>query len=242
MLRALFACVFLSLYALLLGPPVILYTILTGRADPVYRFGLGGVMFVVRLVGAKIRVAGTENIPPGVCIFMANHTSNADAPAVVGAIPRRISILAKESLFRVPVVGQAFRAAHFVPVNRENREEAIASVDRAVEVIRQGTSFLVYPEGTRSPDGRLQRFKKGAFVMAIKSGAPIVPVVCAGAHRVIRKKEWRIRPGEISVTFLPPVDASQYSIEQRDLLAACVHGAIAAALPPDQKPAEALSS
>jgi 1-acyl-sn-glycerol-3-phosphate acyltransferase len=239
MLRTLFAVIFLSLYTILLGPWMLLYTLASGRVDPLYWFGLGGVLFVVRLVGARIRSRGTENIPQGVCIFMANHTSNADAPAVVGAIPRRVAILVKDSLLRIPVVGQAFRLAHFVPVNRANREAAIASVDRAVEYIKEGTSFLVYPEGTRSPDGRLQRFKKGAFVMAIKSGAPIVPVACAGAHRVIRKREWRIRPGEISVTFLPALDPSQYTIEQRDQLAQRVHDAIAAALPPDQQPAGA---
>jgi 1-acyl-sn-glycerol-3-phosphate acyltransferase len=102
--------------------------------------------------------------------------------------------------------------------------------------LKQGTSFLVYPEGSRSNDGRLQRFKKGAFVMAIKAAVPIVPVACAGAHRVIRKKEWRIRPGEVTVEFLPPIDASQYGMEQRDALATRVHDAIGRALPPDQRP------
>jgi 1-acyl-sn-glycerol-3-phosphate acyltransferase len=236
MLRAAFASVFLAIYSLLIGPPLILYAVVTGHIDPLYRLGLGGVLFVVRMVGVRLTVSGVENIPPGVCIFMANHTSNADAPAVVGAIPRRIAVLVKESLFRIPIVGQAFRAARFVPVNRSNRDSAIASVDRAVEFLKEGISFLVYPEGTRSPDGRLLSFKKGAFVMAIKSGAPIVPVACAGAHSVIRRKEWSIHPGAITVTFLPPVDSSKFTIEQRDQLAARVHEAIATALPPDQQP------
>jgi 1-acyl-sn-glycerol-3-phosphate acyltransferase len=236
MLRAAFACLFLFLYSLVAGVPLILYTLITGHADPLYRLGVGGVMFAVRLVGVRVRVSGTERIPPGVCLFMANHTSNADAPAVVGAIPRRISILVKQSLFKIPVVGQAFRGVRFVPVDRSNREAAIASVDRAAEYLKKGISFLVYPEGSRSDDGRLQRFKKGAFLMAIKAGVPIVPVACAGAHRVIRKKEWRIRPGEITVEFLAPVDASQYTMEQRDALAQRVHNAIAAALPENQKP------
>jgi 1-acyl-sn-glycerol-3-phosphate acyltransferase len=238
MLRAAIACVFLAIYSLLIGPPLILYAVITGHVDPLYRLGLGGVMFVVRMVGVHVAVSGVENIPPGVCLFMANHTSNADAPAVVGAIPRRIAVLVKESLFRIPIVGQAFRAARFVPVNRSNREAAIASVDRAVKFLKEGISFLVYPEGTRSPDGHLLPFKKGAFVMAIKSGAPIVPIACAGAHRVIRRKEWSIHPGVISVTFLPLVDSSRYTIEQRDQLVARVHNAIAAALPSDQKPTQ----
>jgi 1-acyl-sn-glycerol-3-phosphate acyltransferase len=234
-LRSAFALGFLSLYGLVLGPPLILYSALVGSVDLMYRVGVRGAMFVVRMVGAEVRISGLENIPPGVCIFMANHTSHADAPAVVGAIPRRIAILVKDSVFRIPILGRAFLQADFVPVNRHNRESAIASVDRAVDVVKAGTSLLVYPEGTRSPDGRFLQFKKGAFVMAIKAGVPIVPIACAGAHRVIERKGWRIRPGVITVTFLDPVLASQFSMERRDALAEWVHGAIEAALPLDQR-------
>ncbi len=236
MIHTAIVSVFLTLYTLLLGPPLILYTMLTGSVDLLYRAGLGGVLFVTRLVGVRIRIEGQENIPPGVSIFVANHTSTADPAAIVGAIPRRISILAKESLFRIPIVGRAFRLARFVPVDRTDREAAMASVERAIEHLKQGVSFLIYPEGTRSPDGRLRPFKKGSFVMAIKAGVPIVPVACAGAHRVMRKGELRIHPGEIVVGFQPLIDASAYTLEQRDELAARVHAAIAAALPPDQQP------
>src|SRR5215469_1212452 len=178
MLRTLFIAVFLSLYIVLVGPPLLLYTLITRNPDPLYWGGVRGVRFFVRAVGVKFQVVGQEKIPPGVCLFVANHTSSADAPAVVGAIPRRIAILLKESLFRWPIVGQAFTLAHFVPVNRSSRESAIGSVDKATEAIKAGQSFLIYPEGTRSPDGRLQEFKKGAVVMAIKAGVPIVPMVC----------------------------------------------------------------
>src|SRR5437867_8864441 len=144
MLRTLFIGVFLSLYILLVGPPLLVYTLITKNPDPVYWAGVKGVMFFVRVVGVRIRVRGLERVPRGVCLFVANHTSSADAPAVVGAIPRRVSIMAKESLFKIPIVGQAFRAAKFVPVNRSDRESAIASVEKAIEYIRQGASFLIY--------------------------------------------------------------------------------------------------
>lgn len=236
MLRTLFIAVFLSLYVLLLGPPLLLYTVITKKVDPLYKAGLGGVLFFVRLVGVKIRVVGTERIPRGVCLFVANHTSSADAPAVVGAIPRRIAVLLKESLFRWPIVGPAFRAAHFIPVRRNDREAAMASVERAAEAIRGGQSFLIYPEGTRSPDGRLQEFKKGAIVLGIKAGVPIVPVLCSGAHKVMAKRSLVIRPGEILVEFLDPIDAAQYTWEERDALRERVHYAMAAGLPPEQRP------
>jgi len=236
MLRTLFIGVFLSLYILVLGPPLLIYTLITKDPDPLYWTGVKGVMFFVWAVRVRVRVIGRERISSGVCLFAANHTSSADAPAVVGAIPRRIAILLKESLYQWPIVGQAFQAARFIPVNRSDRASAIASVEKATEALKGGQSFLIYPEGTRSPDGRLQEFKKGAVVMAIKAGVPIVPIVCSGAHRIMRKKSLVVHPGEIVVEFLSPIDASKYSFEQRDELNKVVHDAMAAALPEDQRP------
>jgi 1-acyl-sn-glycerol-3-phosphate acyltransferase len=109
-------------------------------------------------------------------------------------------------------------------------------LEKATEALRAGQSFLIYPEGTRSPDGRLQEFKKGAVVMAIKAGVPIVPMVCSGAHRVMVKRSLVIHPGEILVEFLEPIDASAYTFEERDALNRRVHDAMAAGLPPDQRP------
>jgi 1-acyl-sn-glycerol-3-phosphate acyltransferase len=237
MFRTLFIAFFLSIYILLLGPPLLVYTLISRNPDPLYWAGIRGVMFFVRVAGVRVRVGGLENIPQGVCLFVANHTSAVDAPAVVGAIPRRIAILLKESLFKWPIVGQAFWSAHFIPVNRSARDAAIASVEKATEAMKAGQSFLIYPEGTRSPDGRLQEFKKGAVVMAIKAGVPIVPMICSGAHRVMEKRSLVIHPGEIVVEFLPPIDASKYTLEERDALNDLVHDVMAAALPPDQQPA-----
>src|SRR5438034_3984251 len=236
MLRTLFIGVFLSLYILLVGPPLLVYTFITKNPDPVYWAGVKGVLFFVRAVGVRIRVRGLERIPRGVCLFVANHTSSADAPAVVGAIPRRIAILLKESLFKWPIAGQAFTLAHFIRVNRGARDSAIASVEKATEALEAGQSFLIYPEGTRSPDGRLQEFKKGAAMMAIKAGVPIVPMACSGAHRIMEKHSLVIHPGEIVVEFLESIDASKYSLEERDILNERLRMAMAAALSPDQRP------
>src|SRR5580704_18349148 len=217
MLRAAFVTIFLSVYILIVGPPLLVYTFLTKHVDPLYWAGVKGVMFFVNCVGVHVQVKGAERIPPETCIFAANHTSSADAPAVVGAIPRRIAIFLKRSLFKWPIVGQAFTLAHFIPVNRRDRDSAIASVEKAAAAMRAGQSFLIYPEGTRSPDGRLQEFKKGAVVLAIKAGVPIVPVLCSGAHRVMAKRSMVIHPEEILVEFLAPIDASRYVWEERDV-------------------------
>lgn len=235
MIRTILVGVFLSLYILVVGPPLLLYTILTRNPGPLYRAGIGGVMFFVRAAGVRVRVRGTERIPERPCLFAANHTSTLDAPAVVGAIPRRIAILLKESLFRFPIVGQAFRLAGFIPVER-GHDSAIASLEQATASLRAGQSFLIYPEGTRSPDGRLQKFKKGAVVMAIKAGTPIVPVACSNAHRLMSKRSLVLHPGEILVEFLEPIDPAPFSHESRDTLNQIVHDALAAGLPPDQRP------
>ena len=235
MLRTAFILIFLPLYILLAGPPLLLYTLISRNPNPLYWAGVRGVVFFLRAVGVRVRIAGRERIPAGACLFVANHTSSADAPAVVGAIPRRVAILLKESLFKWPIAGQAFALAGFIPVKRSDRDSAIASVEKATASLRSGQSFLIYPEGTRSPDGRLQTFKKGAVVMAIKGGVPIVPIACSGAHRVMRKRSLRIYPGEILVEFLEPIDSSAYSFEERDALNDRVHDAMAAGLPPDQR-------
>jgi 1-acyl-sn-glycerol-3-phosphate acyltransferase len=236
MVRTLFIAVFLSLYIIVVGIPLLVWTVISKNPNAIYWAGVKGVMFFVRSVGVKVEVSGKERIPAGACLFVANHTSSADAPAVVGAIPRRIAILLKKSLFAYPIVGQAFKVAHFIPVERGNHESAVASLEKATEAMKEGQSFLIYPEGTRSNDGRLGDFKRGAVVMAIKAGVPIVPMVCAGAHKVMAKRSLTIRPGVITVEFLEPIDASQYSFEQREELNARVKSVMAAALPEDQKP------
>lgn len=236
MLRTLFVAIFLSLYIIIVGIPLLIYTVLVKNPNALYWAGARGTMFFVRAVGVRLHVKGTDRVPPGTCLFVANHTSSADAPAVVNAIPRRIAILLKKSLFQWPIVGQAFTLARFIPVERSKHESAIASLEKAIEAMKEGQSFLIYPEGTRSPDGRLQEFKKGAVVMAIKAGVPIVPVACSNAHRIMEKRSLVIHPGEILVEFLDPIDASRYKFEEREDLNQVVHDAMAAALPPDQRP------
>jgi 1-acyl-sn-glycerol-3-phosphate acyltransferase len=236
MIRTAIVAIFLGLYTLLVGPFLLLHAWITGNPDFLFRAGVGGVYFVAYFVGLRVRVEGVERVPPRTVLFLANHTSFVDALPIVWAIPRRIGILAKKSLFSIPLIGFAFRLAKFVPVDRSDREAAIVSVDLAAERMKQGISFLAYPEGTRSYDGRLLPFKKGVFVMAIKAGVPILPMVCAGAHRIAPKKSLKIQPGHVIVRFGDPIDASKYTLDNRDALARRVWLAMAELLPPDQQP------
>ena len=236
MIRTAFVAVSLTLCTIVLGPPLILFTLVTKSADALYWVGVKCMVLVTRMAGMKVTVEGRENIPSGVCLFAANHTSNADAAAIVGSIPRRVAILARKSLFDIPLIGTAFRLAKFVAVDRENRDAALATVPEAVKRIRQGYSFLVYPEGTRSPDGHLRRFKKGSFAIAIEAGIPVVPVTCAGAHRIMKKNSLIVRGGEVRVHFGKPIETSPYTLGQRGELAQRVHDAVAAKLPEEQRP------
>lgn len=217
-------------------PWLILWSLATRSVDFMYGVAMKFVRAAVRIAGVRVRVEGAANIPPGVCIFAANHVSNVDPLAFVPAIPRRVAILVKKELFRIPVLGTAMRMAEFVPVDRENREAAAGAVDTALRYLRAGLSFAVYPEGTRSQDGRLLPFKKGAFLIAIRAGVPVVPVSIVGAQDLLRKGEWAVRPGEVIVRFGQAVDVSAYNVEQRADLMTRVEELVAAGLPEDQKP------
>lgn len=224
-----------ALAILLLLPWLILWTAITGNPEFMYSTAMNFVRVAVRSAGIRFRVEGVENIPAQACVFACNHASNADPPVLVPAIPRRVSILVKRELFRVPILATGMRQAGFVPVDRGAKEGSV-NLDEVARHLKNGLSFLVFAEGTRSPDGRLRPFKKGAALMAIHAGAPIVPVAIAGTPRIMPKGDWRLHPGEVSVRFCPAIDASEYTIDRRSELIERVESAVAEALPSDQQP------
>lgn len=236
MIRTLTAVSLFTLAIIFALPWFILWTLLSGKPEVMYRVSMNAIDFIMRLIGVRVAVEGLENIPSGTCIFVANHVSNVDPLAFVPHIPRRVSLLLKKELFRIPILSWGMRLAKFVSVDRASRQGAARSLKQSLRYLQQGLSFAVYPEGTRSPDGRLRPFKKGAFVMAIQAKVPIVPVSIVGAQKVMRKDEWVTHPGRVIIRFGPLVDVSQYSIARRAELVARVHELVAAGLPPEQQP------
>jgi 1-acyl-sn-glycerol-3-phosphate acyltransferase len=236
MIRTLAVAFYISLALLIMMPGLMLWSWITGNADLMYRWAVRAIYPANRIAGIRIRTEGLENIPPGVCIFAANHASNVDPLVFVPAIPRRVSLLAKKEVFRIPILGRALLQAKFVPVDRSDREAALASVDIAVRHLREGLSFAIFAEGTRSPDGRLRPFKKGTFVMAIQAGVPVVPVSLVGTQNLMKKGDWALYPGDVIVRFGPAVDASEYTVDRRAELLARVEAGVAARLPPEQQP------
>jgi 1-acyl-sn-glycerol-3-phosphate acyltransferase len=230
MIRTITGLAFLALYILIVGLPIIAYSMLTGTSDTLYRTGVWGIGVSMRVAGVRVRAVGVENIPSGVCVFAANHVSNLDPPAALVGVPRRISFLAKREVFKTPVVSTAMRLGKIVPVDRADRAEAVASIDHAVAIMREGISFFVFPEGTRSNDGTLKAFKKGTFVIAICAGVPVVPVSILGSRERLPKRKFSAVPGEIVLRFGAPIDSTQYGMDERGELLERVRAAVAAGL------------
>jgi len=235
MIRTLLTGLVVALAVLFGLPWLILWSVATGRPDVMYASSMNFSRFAGRLAGMRVRVEGLENIPPTACIFAANHASNLDPFALMPFIPRRVAIFAKRELFRIPIFSAGMRLAGFIRVDRTGKDAA-ASVVTAVRRIKEGLSFAIFPEGTRSPDGRMRRFRKGAFAMATEAGVPIVPVSIAGTYRVLRRGDWIMHPGEVTVRFAPAVDVSGHVASGRSNLVAQVESIVAAGLPPDQRP------
>ena len=151
-------------------------------------------------------------------IYMPNHQSNFDIPVLLGHLKVQFRWLAKMELFKIPIFGRAMRKAGYISIDRNNRKSAINSLKAAAEKIKNGVSVLIFPEGTRSRDGKIRPFKKGGFVMAIESGVPIVPVVISGTREIMTKGKFRVNPGQIHMRILTPIDTSIYTRKTKEVL------------------------
>jgi 1-acyl-sn-glycerol-3-phosphate acyltransferase len=238
MIRAFLVTLVTFAYVLILGPPLLLYGAISGNTDPLYRIGKLGARMAVWLAGARLEIHGRDQIPHDrPVVFMANHQSNCDPPALLAILPP-VLVMVKKEFFRVPIIGRGMVARGFIPVDRRNRERALEAVEKGVQALKAGKSFLVYPEGTRSPDGRLQSFKKGVFVMALKAGAPIVPISISGSNKIMPKGKFVMRPGDVRITFHETVATESLPIEDRQVIMDRVRQAILAGLERDEWPNE----
>lgn len=182
--------------------------------------------------GVQVHIRGLENIDPhGAYIYAPNHQSWFDIFALSAKLPVQFRWLAKEELFRIPVLGAAMSAIGYIPIDRGDRRKAFSSMNQAAEKIQKGTSIVIFPEGTRSATGVLQDFKKGGFILAIKSQQPIVPVSISGSHRILQKGDWRLNPGVIHVAIGAPIETRSLTTRDRDSLSDAVREAIRENLP-----------
>jgi len=178
---------------------------------------------VLWAAGVKVRIHGLEKLASdGTYIFICNHVSLFDILALVGWLPRN-NFVAKAELFKIPVFGPGMRVLGTVPMERENQKAAFGSYDVAAARIRDGSSVVVFPEGTRGTEYPIRRFKKGPFVLAIKAAAPIVPVVVYGTLEILPKGKLFMHPGVVDVYLLERVSTAGLDYDGRDQLARTVH-------------------
>jgi 1-acyl-sn-glycerol-3-phosphate acyltransferase len=226
-LTILITYVVLALPAAAIGIP---WALLTGNIGPLYRWSMWIMRAGLRLARIGVEVRGEEHIPTRPCIFMANHVSNLDPPILLPELPFRSSFFLKRSLIRIPILGLGMRLADFIPVDRDGRlESARESVKVGIRVLASGVNICTFPEGTRSRNGRLLPFKKGAFFLAMESGAPVIPISIWGSEHMMTKGSLRIMPGTAHLTFHPALDPQQFTSREELILA--VRAAIASGLP-----------
>jgi len=219
----------------ILAIPTAIFTIpwavLTGNVNPLYNWSLAIVRIGYKLCGIRIVTEGLDLVPPHqACIFMANHVSNLDPPALLPHIPGRTSAFVKSSLMKVPVFGWGLKLGEFIPVSRDGSATgAQQSVAAARRVLEKGIHITTFVEGTRSKTGRLLPFKKGPFYLAMETGAPCIPVSIYGTETMMAKGSLRIHPGSAHLVFHAPVYPANFTTRE-DLLQA-VRAAIASGLP-----------
>jgi 1-acyl-sn-glycerol-3-phosphate acyltransferase len=220
-----------SLYVFVTGTVGMLLAVVFGWTGLLYEFGHGGVRLALLLSGIRYRVDGGENLPlDRAAVYCANHQSNVDPPILYTALHRRMHILYKHEIDRIPVLARAFRMGGFIPIDRSRKESAMRSIEAGARSLRSGNSFLIFPEGTRSRTDEMLPFKKGGFIMAIKAGVPIVPVAIQGGRDAMRRGSRIIRPVTISIRVGEPIETTGLSLEGRDALIVRVREAIAALL------------
>ena len=233
-IRSILTYVAVSLYVLLAGPPALLVALAVGRPNILYQVGLGGVRLGLWLSGMRIEIRHPENILlDRAAVYAVNHASNVEPPVLFAALSGlfpRLRILYKAELRKLPILVRAFDLAGFVPLERGNRDQSLPAIERAAHALRDGNSFLIFPEGTRSRTGALLPFKKGGFIMALKAQAPVVPVAIKGTRDAMKKGSLIIRPVRVTVTFGPPIETAGLTMDQRDSVIARTRSAVAALL------------
>lgn len=159
----------------------------------------------IRLAGVRVSVSGSDHLPAGPIIVMSNHASNFDILALQGFFPRPLSWIAKKELFQIPIFGQSMRYGGYIPLDRGDGRKALKSMDEAADQIRGGKSVIIFPEGTRTRDGKLLPFKRGGFLLAARAGVPVVPVTIAGSFQINPGGALQLYGGTISIRIHQPI-------------------------------------
>lgn len=228
-LRAISVLFFAPLATLLISIATIFCTVVLRQpAASVQGLAAFWARSICAVSGVTVQVEGTETLQPGhPYIFAANHQSQFDIFALQGFLGIDFRWLAKKELFRVPIWGAAMRRAGYIPIDRSHGRQAIKSLEKAAQKIAKGTSVIIFPEGTRSKDGKLQKFKSGAMLLAIKSGVPLVPVAITGTYDILPKGHLLVHSGQVRIKVGQPIDTTKYRSNNKNELALLLQEAVA---------------
>ena len=208
------------------------WVLITGDIRPLYKIGMWSARTGVRLAGIRVRIVGLEQLDTRrTYVFMSNHVSNIDPPVLLPRIPGRTSVMAKQELFNVPILGKAMRMASLVPVNRGDRDAGVSAVRNATQVVKQGIHMTIFVEGHRSFDGKLLPFKKGPFYLAEECHVPLVPVTISGSHFIMPKGRFAMKGGTVTLIFHQPIEPEEFGT--REELMERVRAVINGGLPPE---------
>jgi len=215
-----------TLYTIALGTVSLVSTLIDRTGNFAHRCARAWAMLILKTTGVRVRISGLEQLEPGRSyVFAANHQSIYDIPIVFSSVPFQLRIVAKESLGRIPFLGWHLQRAGHLLVDRRNPGADI--VQKMRRLVGESSSLIVFPEGTRSVDGTLGRFKKGSFLVALGAKLPVVPVTIEGSRHVMQKGRLMVRPGEVLLTVHDAVPTEGVGREEVRALAEQVRAAVA---------------
>jgi 1-acyl-sn-glycerol-3-phosphate acyltransferase len=198
------------------GLPAILAAFLPPRGDWFLLFARGWARTILAFSGISVSVLHSDRLERRKSfIVVANHESFADVLVLLATLPLQVRFLTKRSIFRLPILGWSIRAAGFVAVDRGDRTRSLATVEGALKKLQAGRSLVVFPEETRSPTGDLLPFKKGAALLALKSGLALLPVGIAGTRQILPRDSWNITPGRVVVAVGQPIEVAGRGAKDR---------------------------
>lgn len=228
MLRNAFLVVTVLVASLVTAPLVTAIGLIRSTSPMIDRLIHAWARFIVRVNGIELTSSGNERLHSDRrYILVSNHNSFLDIPILFAAVRQPLRFLAKASLFQIPVFGWGLKAAGFIPIDRKNRSSAVASFDLASARIAKGNSIVVFPEEGRAPTRQMKPFQRGAFLLAIRSDLPIVPVAMIGTYDALPSTRFRFKPGPIEVRIGEPIETAAFSVRQRDELMQLVRARIA---------------
>jgi 1-acyl-sn-glycerol-3-phosphate acyltransferase len=214
MIRTIFVWSCIVLDTLVLGTLVLIAYLFDRSGKAGHRIARRWAKVALLASGVKVKVEGLEQIPgKGPYIFMSNHQGGYDIFALHGHLPFDFKWLAKKELFSIPFFGWTLTASGYISIDREGTRDTVRAMNEAAQKIRDGMSVVIFPEGSRSPDGSIQPFKKGGFTLAIKSKVPIVPMAIVGSREIMPKGRFTVNPGKIAIRIGPTIETKELSLQ-----------------------------